>query len=383
MAYTRDTWVDQVTQANAARLNNIEKGVLASHRQLGSKVLFVAAAGETQEVKDGADYVCDGTGDEVEINAALTAVASETIGYSTNGGKVILIGRQFSVAGPILMRTQTELIGAYGAMGTFIQNNASYQPAAAAAGLVSLSTTNTQYVTVRDLGFRRLSGNTYSGSAIYFNVAAGQEWDAFLRIEDCFIYGVGQDGIRLVNNSGGRLRGNMVRNVRILQVGGYGVYVECPDTFFESVDVGDATLDGFRIVGSNNHFSNCKAWYCNQNGFYLTGGRDNVLTTCSAQDNEVHGFRVGSPRTIMSACIADTNARPSGVTGVGFYVEATGFNIQGSASDRNEGAVLYQTYGVQFVNTPKGIANIITYQNKTGSSTGATAAGSVINIIAQ
>lgn len=381
--YVKTTWTDGVTAANATRLNNLENGVDGGHRGFGSRFIRVAAADETQAVKDSCHYVCDGTADEVEINSALADCAVETLNLGGNGGTVLLVGRKFTCAAAVEIRSQTNLVGAYGPMATFIQNAVGFDPGAT-GGLIQLDTTSTQYATVRNLGVRRQSGQSYNGCGIYINEGTGQEYDAAIKLIDLYVYGVGSHGIRLENNSGGRLRSCVLQNVRVIAASGNGIYLNCPDTFLNHVDVGDCTGDGFYIEGANNQFTNCKAWYSDGNGFnIISGARDNQFTSCVAQDNNLHGFKISGQRATLSACCADSNGYPSD-TGSGFFIESSGFNVHGTSSDKNEGARgISQQYGVQFSGTPKGMCNVMTWQNAVAASTGATASGSVINVVEQ
>lgn len=63
----------------------------------GKATLYVAANGATAAEKARADYVCDGTADEVEINAALVAIRS------AGGGTVLLSAGSFTLAAPVAM----------------------------------------------------------------------------------------------------------------------------------------------------------------------------------------------------------------------------------------------------------------------------------------
>lgn len=71
-----------------------------------SATLVVAASDATTASKNGADYVCDGTSDEVEINAALAALP-------TNGGKLVLTEGIFNIASSILVQNDNvQIVGA-------------------------------------------------------------------------------------------------------------------------------------------------------------------------------------------------------------------------------------------------------------------------------
>lgn len=79
--------------------------------------LVVAGANTTAAVKANADYVCDGTADEVQIQQAIDALGTTPNTYSiatTGGGAVKLIG-QFNVAATITnTKDHVELSGVYG-----------------------------------------------------------------------------------------------------------------------------------------------------------------------------------------------------------------------------------------------------------------------------
>jgi len=62
-----------------------------------SATLVVAASDASPRSKLGADYVCDGTADEVEINAAIASLPSR-------GGKVMLSEGKFTIAAPVLIQ---------------------------------------------------------------------------------------------------------------------------------------------------------------------------------------------------------------------------------------------------------------------------------------
>ncbi len=66
---------------------------------------FVAASDARADIRDVADFVCDGTADHVEINAAWQAVEADNIG----GGRVVLSAGTFNITdGVIVNPDQTE-----------------------------------------------------------------------------------------------------------------------------------------------------------------------------------------------------------------------------------------------------------------------------------
>lgn len=66
---------------------------------------IVAASNSTEESKDGADYVCDGTDDEVEIQAAIDVVSASV------GGVVQLSEGLFTVGASVIVKANVYLKG--------------------------------------------------------------------------------------------------------------------------------------------------------------------------------------------------------------------------------------------------------------------------------
>lgn len=341
-------------------------------------LVVVAGHDAPANVKAAADFICDNVADDVQINAALASVGADTIGHGTNGGVVLLVGRVFTISGPILMRTQTTLRGAFGKSGTKI-NAAAPIPTGPTAAMIRLATPDTQYVEVSDLA---LNGKGLALCGVYFAVSAGQEWDAFNVLKNLYIYRTGEAGIWLA--TGTRNRANQVVEVRIIDAGKIGVHVACTDNFFDRVDVGSAGSDGFYVPGANNRFVNCKAWFSDGHGFHIPwAGRDNQFSACESQDNQEHGWLVMGARNILSACCADSNGYGSlAGGGDGFHLRGRGTNLHGSAFDKNEGGRgLNQRYGVNIAESVPVIVNVTTFQNKTAPKAGTAAAGSVVNVL--
>lgn len=356
----------------------------------GDKLITVASSSESTVVKNECDYVCDGTADEVQINAAIADCGSDTIGYGSNGGTVLLIGRRFNIAAAIGVRTQVHLMGSYGSMGTWIYGVSSFVPGAT-GGLIQLYSSSTQYATVSDLA---INGQGFSACGVYVGVAAAQEWDSFIRLRDLYIVSSGQHGVRWDNISGGRCRGNMAERIRVLNAGQNGFYINCPDSFYSMLDTGSSGSHGFYLPHSNGNFVLCKSWYSDGAGFYLTGGRDNHFASCEAQDNLNHGWHIAAQRNSFGACIADSNGyngvastgQPKNL-GSGFFVSGNGNNIQGTASDKNEGGrEVRQQYPLQTSGAVVLMANIVSSSNvNTGAAVanGYTSASgsSIINVL--
>lgn len=360
---------------------------------LGANTIIVAGHSEPADVKAAAHYVCDNTADQVEINQAINQIASLSVmgnAKGTNGGTVLLVGREFTITGPVLVQSQTTLKGAYGKDGTWLRCHSSYAPGAN-GGMIELAHLDTQYTTIRDLGLR-VDGVNVCG--IRLQMGAGQEYDGYHTVTEVHMWHPGSHGLYVLNNSGGRMRGCHFSFIRILDPDGYGVYTMAPDSFYSHIDVGSAgsgmaagTGHGFMIGHSNNRYVNCKAWFADGDGFNIAGGRDNQLVGYESQDNERHGYYIGSARTVLSSCTADSNSHTgSGDAsggGDGFHIVGNGANVHGTASDKNESnRGRQQRYGVNVTNgSVRCIVNVTTWGNATAALNGTGHATSVVNVV--
>jgi hypothetical protein len=101
-----------VSQLNV-RVTNLER-VLRRMGEAGGggrpyADIVVAASNSTATDKDNADFVCDGTGDQAEINAAVNAARGA--GSPLPRGKVVLLGGDFYISGSISDLFQVHLGG--------------------------------------------------------------------------------------------------------------------------------------------------------------------------------------------------------------------------------------------------------------------------------
>ena len=363
-------------------LHNVATSAAAT--RAGLKV--VAGSGESQAVKDLADYVCDGTADEVQINAAMAALTPSLGSISgttsgTVGGVVLLLGRTFTIAGPILQRHYTTLRGAYGASGTWLRASG-YAPGVS-NGFIELADGFQQYTVVEDLS---IHGGSASVSGIYHNMSTGYEWDGNHIARRMIIRDVGQDGIHVDNDSGGRLRNNHYSDLNIINVGRYGLNIDCPDSFWHQIHILSSGSHGVYLNHANHRLTSVKSCFSDGDGFHCTNaGRDNQFTSCESQDNEGHGFYFNQKRVSGSGLVADSNSYGAGLVnsdGFHFTANANGCNVSGTASDKNEGGRGYwQRYGVNLVGSPKVIVNVTAVDNVSGALNGTGGTGSSVNVV--
>jgi len=240
---------------------------------IGNKTaIVVASATAPDAIKDAADYVCDGTADEVQINAAiaaLTATPNTITASMTGGGEVRLIGR-FVTSAPIVCTTdQVTLSG--------IHWHTVIEPAAGFVGT----------------------------EIIDFNRDANNRNNYFGRIKNLRIYGVDR-----LNASSAAINGVDFTvangNVDGLIVHGMTGVGAIHRAF--SGDTADQT-----------NWTSCHFYGNDSHGFLATGAYDNRMHMCEAETNGGSGFKFEGGAWSVSNCMAWVNL-------------AYGFHVSGSVS---------------------------------------------------
>ena len=323
-----------------------------THRpQPAATSIFVAAVDAPDILKQVAHFVCDGTDDQVEINAALAMLG-------TVGGQVQLSAGTFQCSGPVQMRPRTALVGQGRATVLLAQGTWNAYDGTVLGAVIEPLNSGVDRTQIAHLS---IDGNRYNDGAdvqgIYYNITDNSNFiitpDAVHRFHDLSIVKTLRHAVHL---KGSEMRGNQLSRIRVFTAGkpgeteAHGFYLECPDLFVEGCDAGGCSGYGFSVQGANHHYSNCKAWYADLSGWRIQAVRG-VYSTCVAQDNRQHGFHISAGPNSLSACHADSNSWASAAPTAdydGFYL-AWGDHIQligCSAYDKNEGnRGRWQRYG--------------------------------------
>jgi hypothetical protein len=299
-------------------------------------VTLVASNYATTAEKAGADYICDGVDDQVEINAAIDAIKAATPAAGVAGGTVQLVGPRFNTSNSIILKSYITLLGE-GWMMTEIKSQSTWN-GAASSGLIKLDdtggTTPTEYTTLRGL---TVHGNKSGQTAVatrgldyIVNATSGFTYnDSVHTVEYVRVIDTKDDGIRL---SGPNVRANRFSNIRVERADLNGFRTDAADSHFHAMDIGGCGLAGYYINGATNHrWTNCKAYFCGgtnattttatqrfQSAGWRIEGPRNSFAACEAQDNRGHGFAVSSNHNTLVGCIADSNSWNSTVNADGF-----------------------------------------------------------------
>ena len=163
----------------------------------GAMSVTVAAADAPDDVKARADYVCDGTDDDVEIQAAIDEVG---------GGLVQLSQGTFSIGASIELDDNTTLQGA-GKNSTILTlaNDTDEDVLRSPSDADS----HVFFVTIRGLAIYGNSANNSQGRGIYMRFA--HTW----LIEDVFIKETAEHGVDVVGDNSNIALNNVFRNCRI------------------------------------------------------------------------------------------------------------------------------------------------------------------------
>lgn len=334
-------------------------------------------------------WVCDGTSDEAEINAAIAAVAAQ------GGGKVKLLGDSFSIAGTIQLKTGVWLDGS--GLGCIITAAGPFT-----GGMVSLYDNSVHLTTLSNL---TLEGNNQDvGGGVYYSATGGQAFssapasnpDPAHRIENLYIQAIGTStsaghGMYL---GGANLRAGKYTNIRIQSVTGCGIWLDgSVDSHFENIEIGSsgsggpaASLSstapvgvGFYNSGANHMVVNCKTWYSRSVGFYNHGVR-NSYANCQAQDNYSHGYQDAYGKCSFVGCHADSNGQTA--ASAGFYLAAVSSSLVGCLSYDRGGQGWTQAYGFQYTSSFQysRITGCVTYGNSGSSKSGTAGVGTTVDI---
>lgn len=225
--------VDAAVDAELTKVAN--SNLSATHKITRSATIVIAASDSSAKSKAQADYVCDGTDDHVEINAAIASI-------STTGGKIQLLEGTYNLSDSVLLSSNITFEG----MGKATVLTGVNRP---------IEIVDVEYSIITDIS---LDGNSLFAEGIHINGGYS------LNIKNCYIYNFTTYGIYFEKGSASPYKGSFITSNFIYNVGdyltditGYGIYLKSLSSdYSEYIKIigNNISLCGtaIRIEGNNN-----------------------------------------------------------------------------------------------------------------------------------
>jgi parallel beta-helix repeat protein len=213
---------------------------------------LIVAASDSKD-KSRADYVCDGTADQAEINQAINDLP-------TNGGKVLLLEGTYNISASItILKNNVTLEGQGAGTKLFLVNGANCNVIQVGNGSTAL-----EGIRIANL---RIDGNkanqTGTSHGIYFNAGPTCLITKSV-VENCIIEGCYDNGILLFYSKNNTITGNQINSN-----GSCGIYL--------------AALSNNTIIGNQiNSNGGC--------GIYLYYTGNNTVTGNQINSNSSYGI---------------------------------------------------------------------------------------------
>ncbi len=326
-----------------------------TRRKTGGTATFVVASSDaTPNTKVKADYVCDGTADQVQIQAALDALPA-------TGGKVYLAEGNFVLSDQISITSKTALIGA--GFSTVLDATAITTKSvivnsdvgggnekielrhftinaggASATAYGSVDIRNTDQLLISDLyivngtsdGILIRNGVTHVdiGNIILKDISRHSifvGWScSYINIHNIISENPGLEHICLETYEGGPDDWNYyitVSNCVGNNAGNNGYYTEhCKYVTWTNCISDISVNQGFHTTDSYNiHYSNCMSKDAGSAGFWVAPQTyDVTIDSCVAEGSEVAGYSFEGVGIVLSNSRAAASVRPFDIYPVGW-----------------------------------------------------------------
>lgn len=273
MPYTPQVWEDfpdTDTPITAARLNNMESGIEAAGR---GATLLVASAVADPKVQAAADYLCDGTDDDVQINAAIQALPAW-------GGRVLLSEGTFYLGASVTLDQNYTVLEGSGRVSTelALQNGEN----------VDMVVVTGQLCAVRSLS---LNGNKANQSTAGNGVSLQNTKNV---VKDVWITSCYENGVEIVGVLGTPAHACRVLDsfITLCRLDGVAIAATYSyDCTIQNVWSGDNDQHGFSTASGETRFDNCHSWGNGVDGLRITATTQTTVIGCYMETNTGRGIR--------------------------------------------------------------------------------------------
>ena len=270
-----------------------------------------------------ADYYCDGTSDEDEINAAISELAGD------GGGCVELTEGTYYTDGAIAPADNIMLVGK--GWKTIIEKNGNYD------GFYLLGSEGNEYsnICLKDFKLTRNANDTNTEDLAYFNHTDN------ITIDNIYCTDGDDDGLVFDN-----CENITIINCLVDDFDGCGIYITGGD-------------GGHRIIG--NYCSNCTGTV--ETGIMITSGENTIISNNTCVSNDIGIDVVGS-----DLCTINSNLCKSNDIGIRVTSNADNNVITGNIAENNT------TYGIR-IHDNTCDRNVVTGNRATNNGTNFSDAG--------
>jgi len=245
--------------------------------------VVVAASDASAKSKAQADYVCDGTDDQVEIQAAIDSLPD-------GGGTIYLTEGHFNIGSTITFSGETKFVGA-GPMATKLTLVADCNMFEFNGG-----TSAEYFSSFENLWLYGDNSNRTSGWAIYVPIVEGVSL-VDSRIVDCYIDSFEDGGVYIENSWGWIIDRSAIEHHH-----GYAL----------RATGGDLIIANSKISGNRN-FNDIAAAYLSV--------KRTLITNCQFQSNGTRGLElISADGSVVSNCSFRGNSEDSSGTEAGFVI---------------------------------------------------------------
>lgn len=322
----------------------------------GGESAMVASSTAPATIKARADYLCDGSADQTEINTALAVYKS-----------VVLSEGTFNLSGSILVNDGNWLQG-QGKNTTILQVGNGMN----ASAIAPIGTTNIYFGKIAGLKINGNKANNTSGHGIY--AAYFHTWT----IQDCHINESADSGVKFYGNGSNFSINNQLMNCRIENTTNQCVFIGdyAPNNQVLSCIIGgtdnfycmeiantEAIIRGNHVHSSDSH------------GVYIVG-EEGVFVGNIVESNGANGVYLDSHYWTVTGNKVRNNG--TSATGSGIKVIGDRNTITGNTCVDLQGTPT-QVYGIELVSGADN--NMVAGNNFYGNTTGEYIDGGANNII--
>jgi parallel beta-helix repeat protein len=254
--------------------DGLEFGKVVGGKRTATKIV---AANDSLD-KTGADYVCDGVADQVEINQAINDLP-------TSGGRVLLLEGTYNISAPItILKNYVTLEGQGAGTKLFLVNGAECDVIDVGNGLIAL-----EGIRIANL---RIDGNkanqTVSIEGIYFWGDSGYLITKSI-IENCIIENCNDYGILLSFSNNNIIRGNQINSNTS---NGIDIFYSNNNTISEN-QINSNGDSGISVDSSNNNTISENQINSNTfDGIYLSSSNNNTISGNQINSNTYDGIDI-------------------------------------------------------------------------------------------